>query len=264
MTKHTPEALQGGRDGVIFRKQNTVIRPMNPWSDTVHLLLTHLHNQGFHQCPAVVGIDGSNEVLSYLEGDTFNYPLRGAIATEEALFSAARLLRQLHDASTTFLNAYPDFSCQWMLPGRTPPEVICHGDFTPYNVVLKGNQVVGIFDFDTAHPAPRLWDLAYSIYCWAPFKTHKNDKMGNLQDQIQRALCFCDGYGADLQQRSQLVETMIIRLQALVDFMQAEADSGNPQFQAHIAEGHHLSYLDDIVYLQRNQHAITLGIAPHS
>ncbi|UGA53370.1 phosphotransferase [Vibrio sp. VB16] len=73
-----------------------------------------------------------------------------------------------------------------MLEPREPFEFICHGDFTPYNVALSENTVVGVFDFDTAHPAPRIWDLAYSIYCWSPFKTDSVDKLGTIAEQVFR------------------------------------------------------------------------------
>ena len=48
----------------------------------------------------------------------------------------------------------------WQLSGRYPIEVICHGDYAPYNVVLNGKQAVGIVDFDTAHPG-----TSYMGYC---------------------------------------------------------------------------------------------------
>ncbi len=140
------ETLSGGRSTGIYRQGETVVRPIQEWSATVHRLLRYLHQQGFHACPEVIGMDTGSEVLSFVEGDTYNYPLEGAIASEEALISAARLLRQLHDVSQGFLNNVNLAETVWMLPAREPAEVICHGDFTPYNVALNGNEVVGAFD----------------------------------------------------------------------------------------------------------------------
>jgi Ser/Thr protein kinase RdoA (MazF antagonist) len=147
-----------------------------------------------------------------------------------------------------------------MLPSREPQEVICHGDFTPYNVALEGNEVVGVFDFDTAHPAPRVWDLAYSIYCWAPFKTDPIDTLGSLSEQIKRAKIFCDSYRASVAMREDLVEMMATRLQSLVDYMCQQASAGDKQFTNNLEDGHHLSYLKDIHYLQQNKVAIITGI----
>ncbi len=147
-----------------------------------------------------------------------------------------------------------------MLPIREPVEVISHGDFTPYNVALKGDTTVGVFDFDTAHPAPRVWELGYSIYCWAPFKTHEYDKLGQLNDQIARAKAFCDAYGASDSDRQALVDNMILRLENLVAYMKQQANEGNKQFAANIADGHHLAYEKDIAYLIQNRDQITLGL----
>ncbi|MDO6580239.1 aminoglycoside phosphotransferase family protein [Photobacterium sp. 2_MG-2023] len=254
------ETLSGGRSTGIYRQGETVVRPIQEWSATVHCLLRYLHQQGFHACPEVIGMDTGSEVLSFVEGDTYNYPLEGAIASEEALISAARLLRQLHDVSQGFLNNVNLAETVWMLPAREPAEVICHGDFTPYNVALNGNEVVGVFDFDTAHPAPRLWDIAYSVYCWSPFKTDPIDKMGTLNTQIARARLFCDSYCVSNSDRQKLVTEIITRLQSLVTFMLAQADTGDEQFAQHIAEGHHAGYLADIDYLSLNENKIIEGI----
>ena len=81
------------------------------------------------------------------------------------MVSAAKLLRTYHDATESFITP-ETFKLSWMLPVKEPAEVIVHGDFAPYNVALKGNRAVGIIDFDTAHPAPRLWDIAYAVYRW--------------------------------------------------------------------------------------------------
>ncbi|MEL6117932.1 aminoglycoside phosphotransferase family protein [Photobacterium sp. SP02] len=214
------EELQGGREGQIFRSDNKIYRPRGKWSETVHSLLSHIAENGFNAAPKPYGFDEkNNEILSYVEGDVFNYPLKGNIATTEALTSAAKLLRLYHDASSSFLSKHSNKPMEWMLPGREPAEVICHGDYAPYNVSLIGSETVGIIDFDTAHPAPRVWDIAYALYCWAPFKTHEYDAMGDLESQSIRARQFCDAYGLLEVDRQGLVKAMIDRVQALVDHM---------------------------------------------
>ncbi|MDB1125926.1 aminoglycoside phosphotransferase family protein [Vibrio sp. kj40-1] len=245
---------------MIYRSGDGVWRPSNKWSPTIHRLLEHLHANGFNQCPQLLAIEVGKEKLSFIEGDTFNYPLKGAIASDTALISAAKMLRKLHDSSVGFVNANQDTGCYWMLNPIEPQEVICHGDFTPYNVALKNNDVVGVFDFDTAHPAPRVWDIAYSVYCWAPFKTNPDDALGNIAQQIQRAKIFCDAYDISEHQRNILVDIMINRLNKLVNFMRLEAAEGNKHFQQNLDDGHHLSYLADIEYLTENRHEITIGL----
>jgi len=90
--------------------------------------LTHLKNKQFHTVPEVWGIDNNHEILSYISGDVYNYPLRGAIATKEALCSAAILLYSYHEATVSFLQENQFKDLKWLLPSREPQEVICHGE----------------------------------------------------------------------------------------------------------------------------------------
>ncbi|MCK8061838.1 aminoglycoside phosphotransferase family protein [Vibrio sp. 1CM7H] len=254
------ETMQGGRENAIYRKGNLISRPASYWTMTIHQLLTYLHSRGFTACPKAVGIEKGKEWVSYVEGETYNYPLIGNIASVSALQSAAKMLRDMHDASEGFLKQYQNEALHWMLPPRTPQEVICHGDFMPYNVALRGEFVVGVFDFDTAHPAPRVWDVAFSVYGWAPFKTDEHDKMGCLEQQIQRAKLFCDAYGCSRLEREELVEVMTHRLSALVDYMRGGAAQGDDRFQANLEDCHHTAYLNDIEYLRKHRQVITLGL----
>lgn len=238
-------------------QNNKVHRPKGFWTPTIHLLLTYLHNKQFHAVPKVFGINDDCEIISYMEGDIYNYPLTGAIASTKALYSAAVLLRQYHDATVSFLQENQFKDLKWLLPTREPQEVICHGDFAPYNVSLNENTVVGIFDFDTAHPAPRIWDIAYAVYCWAPFKTDLYDALGDLNTQSIRAKQFCDSYGLSQDSRRQIVDMIIIRLQELVNFMQKRANEGDEKFQKDLQNSHHLAYQKDITYLEFNKEYLT-------
>lgn len=254
------EELSGGRASSIYREGEVVYRPLQPWSPTIHRILQQLEQSGVDESPRFIGVSKNREVLSFVEGDTYNYPLVDAIASHEALVSAGKLLRKIHDSTVSLLNEIDVKNQQWMLEPREPFEIICHGDFTPYNVALSENTVVGVFDFDTAHPAPRVWDLAYSVYCWAPFKTDSNDKLGTLLEQISRARVFCDSYGATQGQREQLAAVMIQRLEALVSFMRREAEEGNVTFAENIEQGHLQAYLNDIEYLAENSEKIQQGL----
>ena len=246
------EYLQGGRVNQIRRDGKTVVRPVGDWSTTVHALLTHLRAVGFDAAPIPLGFDNSgNEIVSYIEGDVANYPLSANVKSVAALNSAAALLRAYHNASATFLTQSHH---RWMLPARLPIEVICHGDFAPYNVVMEGEQAIGIIDFDTAHPGPRLWDIAYALYRWAPLTAPENhDGFGTLAEQVARAKQFCAVYGLSQAERSRAVNVVIERLEALVAFMLREAANGNAAFQANLADGHHLLYQADIAYLVKNR-----------
>ncbi|MCP4323330.1 MAG: aminoglycoside phosphotransferase family protein, partial [Alteromonadales bacterium] len=235
-----------------------VYRPSGFWSKSTHKLFKHLQSEQFDSAPKSFGFDkNGNEILSYVSGEVYNYPLVGPISTMEALCSASTLLRQYHDATVSFVQNEQHRDLRWLLSSREPQEVICHGDYAPYNVALNGNVVVGIFDFDTAHPAPRIWDVAYAVYCWAPFKTNPYDLLGDLTEQSIRAKQFCHSYGLSHDDRVQLVDVIISRIQSLIDFMFDEAEKGNEAFVANIKDDHHLAYIADIEYLKRNKQQIT-------
>lgn len=253
------EVLTGCRTG-IYKKENSVMRPLHSWSESVHKLLIHLRIAGFTEGPAFIGIDGNKEIVSYVDGDTYDYPLVDMIGSDSALISAAKLLRHYHDTSALFVKEYDCREMAWMFPHREPVEVICHGDFTPYNVALRDDEVVGVFDFDVAHPAPRVWDLAFSTYTWAPFMTDPGCKRGDLSEQTRRARLFCDSYGADEKHRKSLVSVAVERLEMVVSFMLEQADKGDVKFAQDVADGHHLGYQNDIVYLKLHEAEITKAL----
>ncbi|GAB3263121.1 aminoglycoside phosphotransferase family protein [Kineosporia babensis] len=189
-----------------------------------------------------------HEILDFLPGEVSNYPPTPAAASSRALISAAELLRAYHDSTVGYGS---DVTEGWMLPVQTPVEVICHGDYAPHNCVLSGEEVVGIIDFDTAHPGPRLWDVAYAVYRWAPLTAPTNDSgFGTVAEQAVRARRFCDAYGLAAADRAGLLEMVAIRLQALVDFMRAQAAAGSAAFASHVADGHDQLYLADVAYLR--------------
>lgn len=251
------EYLKGGRVDQIMRKGELIYRPAGEWTPTIHKFLHHIRNHGFKNIPEPFGFDNAgNEIVSFISGEVSNYPLSKAAASMEALISAAQLLRTYHDVSASFINELQGDEI-WMLSPQEPAEVVCHGDFAPYNVVLHGNKAVAIIDFDTAHPAPRIWDIAYALYRWAPLIHPNNpDGFGTEQEKFKRAHLFCDAYGLSKENRAGLIQLVIERLESLVNFMQSEADSGNEAFKANIADGHHLGYLKDIDYLKVNANKI--------
>lgn len=255
------ESLPGGRNGEIFRDGGHALRPAGPWNPTVHSLLHHLRRRGFVEAPQPIGInEQGQEVVSFVEGRVGEDLADAVLGSEEALTSSARLLRRFHDASTDFL-ANVDEPSIWMLPSKHPSELVCHGDFAPYNVAFVNAEAVGIIDFDTAHPAPRVWDLAYAIYRWAPLSDPalSSTPFGTAV-QIRRARLFCDAYGASHDERQQLPLMVGARLSGLVDFMLARARDGSPQFVEDVEQGHVQTYLRDIRYVRSLEIPLLSGL----
>jgi aminoglycoside phosphotransferase (APT) family kinase protein len=247
------EALQALTGGVntVYRVGETVIRPMGRYSPAVHQLLRHLEHVGFDGSPRVLSVDSEHqtETLTFLPGETTDYPLLEAFTTDEAMCSAARLLRRMHDALNTF---HIPGEAQWWLPPVEPVETVVHGDFAPYNCVMQNGEVTGVFDFDTAHPAPRLWDVGYAAYRWVPLVAPTNpERFGTFESQIRRLPMFCEAYGTtDL---GAVIDHGRLRLFAMIDSMRQLASQGHPAFQQHVHEGHDAIYLADIAYLEENR-----------
>lgn len=239
------EVLTGGVNEV-RRVGSTVVRLTGPQSTAVQALLRYVRERGFAGCPEVISIDHDRgtETLTFLQGETTNYPLREAFRSDRALGSAARLLRSYHDATLGF----PSADLTWLLSPRSPVEVVCHGDFAPYNCVVVDGEVTGVFDFDTAHPGSRLWDIGYGAYRWAPLAGPSNPYgLGDIAEQSRRLRMFCDVYGTE--DLAGAVAAAQERLGELVRMMRKWAASGNEAFARHIAEGHDILYVNDIEYL---------------
>lgn len=255
------EELIGGRIGEIYRVDETVVRPANKWTKDVHCFLQFLHEQGANFVPKVYGINGNNEeIVSFMPGNVFNYPLPEKLLQDSMIVSAAKLLLEFHKYSANYTSNITNNE-QWMLPAISPIEVMCHGDFAPYNVTIIENEAVGMIDFDTLHPGSKMWDIVYAVYRWVPLKNPKSpDSYGDLKDQIRKTKLFLDTYGVDTESKNSFVSILIRRLNSLIDFIRLEASNGNENFQMNIEEGHLQLYLDDIQYLKYNEAEITDGI----
>ncbi len=252
--------LEGGRAGQIWRDGSGVRRPAGAWTPTVHRFLHHLHDAGFAAAPTPLAQGGGEEMVTYLEGrvsEDLADPATGSLAM---LVSAGGLLRRFHDAARGFLET--DHAEQlWMLPPQEPREIVCHGDFAPYNVVTEGEAAIGIIDFDACHPAPAAWDLAYAVYRWAPLCDPQHDGVAfGRNEQLRRARLFCDAYGADDEARRQLPDMIARRLRALLDFMQARASAGDATFIEDISAGESDIYIRDLDYIRQNRDQLALAL----
>jgi Phosphotransferase enzyme family len=154
-------ALTGGRQSSgVIRIGDTVHRPMHDNSVFVHQLLRHLERVGFGVGPENVGD-----------------PV--PILSDAKLASAARLIRRFHDATAG-------------TPLADPGEVVCHTDLGQHNIVFRGDEAVGIIDWDEdVHPGSRLFDLAHAVWCLAEI----GKQGGDLLEQAHRISVLCDNYG---------------------------------------------------------------------
>lgn len=159
------EDLAGGNSTLVTRIGQTVRRGAGPWTPAVHAFLDVLRAAGITEVPEALGMDHhGREVLTFMPGEAAHYPLPQWVWDPSILHDAGTLLRRIHDASVGIVRA----DLQWQLPTHQPAEVVCHNDVAPYNMVFRHGQLVGLIDFDTASPGPRVWDFAYLAYRLVP------------------------------------------------------------------------------------------------
>ncbi|MFI9385391.1 aminoglycoside phosphotransferase family protein [Kutzneria sp. NPDC052558] len=215
--------LRGGLN-TVWLIDGRVHRPAGPWTERVHALLRHVSEAGFAQAPLPFGFDEEGrEVLSYVPGEVgHHFP-----TSDEAVVSAARLLRRYHDATLGF-----EPGDGWQRAAVEPVEVLCHGDFAQYNLAFDGDTAVGMIDFDWALPGPRWYDVAYGVYRFAPLYPETP-----LERQLRGAALFCDAYGASESTRRGVADNMASYLVAMAE--QVEQD---PRFVTQRAEQHNVMY----------------------
>jgi hypothetical protein len=224
------DKLAGGNMGPVERRGDQVVRESGAWTPAVHRLLTHLHGAGVSGIPIPYETtEDGREILSFVEGEVPAYPMPAWVWTDAALETAARLLRQVHDAT-----AGASIEGPWRSPTHEPAEVICHNDFAPYNLVFDADSVVGAIDWDFASPGPRLWDLAYLAYRIVPLTT---DDWGDGFSPVardERLRRLLRAYGVDSPPR-EVLTVLSRRLVELADFTDRAAERlSRPDMEEHV------------------------------
>jgi hypothetical protein len=180
----------------VERVGNTVRRPTEYWSPAVHGLLRYLESIDF-PAPRVLRAESGVETLTWLDGEAGPHGW-ARVVPESGLRRWARLLRSYHDAVAGYR---PSADSVWSSGpgGCAADEIICHGDFGPWNGIWRGNDVVGLIDWDHARPARPLFDVAYGLEYVAPFRDDAECvrwlRYPGPPDRRRRIEVFCDAYG---------------------------------------------------------------------
>jgi aminoglycoside phosphotransferase (APT) family kinase protein len=249
--------LPGGNTSDVTRIGATVRRPTGHWTPAVHDLLRHLEATGFIESPRVLGMDErGREVLSFIEGETTaQAPWPHWAWADDTLVQAGRLLRRYHQAVATFSGARR----RWLAgtAGVSPPQVVCHNDFAPYNVVYRDGRIVGMIDWDWAGPAAPEWDLAMAAYAWVPLfdpAIAARLEPRPPEDIGGRLRLLLDSYG--LPEREGFVTLVANRVEASVEGIHALADRGWVRYAALVETGHVTAMAAAAAYLRRSAGAL--------
>jgi Ser/Thr protein kinase RdoA (MazF antagonist) len=204
----------------VVRVGDTVRRAAGPWTATIHAFMTHLHDSGFTMVPRPLGIDDrGREIIWLLPGAPATYPLPQFAWSEETLIAVAEALRAFHDASAQF--TAPQGGC-WQWAAHDPEEVVCHNDFAPYNLMFLDGKLTGVIDLDLASPGPRVWDIAYTAYRFAPLTDPANPdaRFPGEQAQLRRLTTFCAAYGLAVIKPADVLRAAAANLRELVAFIE--------------------------------------------
>jgi Ser/Thr protein kinase RdoA (MazF antagonist) len=219
----------------VVRVGSTVRRPAGPWTDAVDALLAHVHAVGATGAPRPLGRDDrGRQVLEFVEGEA-----RGP--REEELADVGRLLRDLHEATASFV---PPDGARWqqvIAPDRV--ELVAHNDTGAWNLVRRPTGEWALVDWDLAGPGSRLWDLALTAQSAVPLVR------GRPTADAGRGLrVLVDGYGLDEADRHALPGLLTRRVEAMVGLLRAGAASGTaPWDRIWLEDGAH--WQDTAAYL---------------
>lgn len=184
--------LVGGAvtDGVV-RVGDTVRRPPRESSRLMREVLVHLERAGFDGAPRWLGIDDEGrDILTWIEGYTFTergrmHPYIGdppvrITFDDEQVAAAMRLLRRYHD---TFGD-----------------DVICHGDYGPWNIVWREGIPVAVIDFDAVYAGAAADDVGYALRMFIGYGFAE----GGPEELLRRTRAALAAYGAEFEVASLL------------------------------------------------------------
>lgn len=220
MASTDEKPLKGGYTTPVSKLGNQVLREAGPWTPTVQRLLQHLRDAGIEWCPEPQGrAKDGREMVSYVKGKTYPYPLPEWMYDEAILKQAAAWLREFHDASVGFDSE----DSVWRAPRHQPAEVICHNEFAPSNFVFKDHEFTGVIDWDFASPGPRLWDLSYLAYRLVPLMGPDNPDAPTASfDLMGRLRLLRDTYGSDAS-TGEILTVLVARLDDMAQLTGTQA-----------------------------------------
>ena len=235
------EPLIGNASVGVVRVGDTVRRPVTTASASIDALLAHLHQVGFAAAPRALGYDDAGrQMLSYAVGHVDPDPSDLGVGRLEEL---GRLIRQLHDAASSFVAPRGAVWNVVIAPDRE--EIVCHNDLAPWNLVRTPTDFT-IIDWDGAGPSSRLWDLAYAVHGFVPLSPRA---LLSDDDAAARLAALVRGYGLDVAERGRLVDLLAPRVRSMYELLRHGHDHGVMPWSRMWDEGHGDMWLADAHYV---------------
>ena len=201
--------LEGGNAaGAVVRVGRTVRKPSTPYSAGVQSYMRALRQRGV-DLPSPLGFDEQGRsVTEYVAGQL---AIDAPALSAEQLREVGGMVRSIHDASHGL-----DAAELGLGPALIPTpasNLVCHGDLTPWNLVLGERWV--FIDWDGSAASTRTWDLAYSTQAFT-----LNNPETDPRQAAADLRAFVEGYHADPALRSALLEALPQRAQAMYDLLE--------------------------------------------
>jgi hypothetical protein len=232
----TEHQLEGGiaNAGQVVRVGSHVLRPASPHTAAIHTFLRALRHTGFTGAPLPLGIEpDGRERLEFIPGDVPSVPYPAWSQTDTALASLGRLLRDFHDAASTF-TATHDLSGNDALSDPAGGEIVCHNDLELSNVVFRNGAAVAFIDFEFAAPGRRAYDLAHLARFCVPLD-HSIDRTRvgwQPTDHPRRLRLLADAYGLDDSSRLDLLNAIDDAMEVIEAATRRSVAAGDPNATA--------------------------------